>query len=188
MILGAFGSCRGIAEVSTWREPVEVNLPKLPILQEEGADWEKLETAWTELQRAQTEAYRERRPASNALAVVNLISSLVLMSGAMAAGARSARGLSALRAGLSLSQAYVILGLAVGTWLQLGLVQPAQEILTPLRLLGGAAGQAAMVSLAAHWVGIPIAALGMLAQLGFYLWMQRYLRRPEILSHLEQNG
>jgi hypothetical protein len=168
-----------MAELAAHDEPVRISLPAISPPGEEVEGWERFETAWKELEEAQTEAYRQRRPATNALAGVNLVSSLVLLFGAMGTGARLRSALPALRTGLVLSQGYVLLGLAVGTWLQLDLVEVAGQILQPLRAMEGPVGRTAGLSLFAYWMGIPLAAAAMLGQFIFFVWVQRLLQRSE---------
>lgn len=179
MLLASFGSCKGVAELAARHEPVTIALPAIPPPAEEVEEWGRFEAAWKELEEAQTEAYRQQRPMTNALAAVNLVSSLVLLFGALGTGARLRVALPSLRAGLVLSQGYVLLGLVVGTWLQLGLVDIAQEILGPLRVIEGVVGRTAGLSLFAYWLGIPLSAVMMVAQFVFYVWVQRLLQRVE---------
>ncbi len=184
MMLGSAGSCRGIAELATWDEPITVPLPALRLPEEADPEWKELAGAWSELKEAQTETYRARRPAMSALAVVNLASSLVLLFGALATAGRFRRGLSALQSGLALSQAYVFLGIAVGTWVQLGLAETAQSVLGPLRQLDHAVAMKATELVGAFWFTIPVTVIGLLIQFLFYLWVSGLLKKPEIQTAL----
>lgn len=173
-----------MAELATWDEPIALPLPALALPEEPDAQWEELAGAWDELKELQTEAYQARRPAMSALAVVNLASSLVLLLGALVTAGRFRRGLSALQSGLVLSQAYVLLGIAVGTWVQLGLAETAQSVLGPLRQLDHAVAMKATELVGAFWFSIPLTVIGMVLQFLFYLWVSGLLRKPEIQAAL----
>lgn len=173
-----------MAEVATWNEPRTIPLPALGLPDEVDEAWKELAGAWSELQEAQTETYRARRPAMSALAVVNLASSLVLLFGALATAGRLRRGLSALQSGTVLSQAYVLLGIAVGTWVQLGLVKDAQGILGPLRELDHAASIKATQLLLGFWFSIPVTVLAMVLQFLFYVWVNGLLKKSEVRTAL----
>lgn len=184
MMLGSIGSCRSMAELATWKEPVSIPLPALSLPKDPDPEWEKLAGAWSELKEAQTETYRARRPALGALAVVNLLSSLVLLFGALATAGRFRRGLSALQSGVILSQAYVLLGIAVGIFVQLGLLETAQAVLGPIRQLDHAVAMKATELIGAFWFSIPLTVLGLVLQFLFYLWVNRLMRKPEIQAAL----
>lgn len=185
MVLGSVGSCRGLAEVSTWNEPIPLPLPAVAIPEDADEEWQKLASAWEELKEAQTATYRARRPAMSALAVVNLASSLVLLFGALTTAARLRRGISTLQSGIALSQAYVLLGIAVGTWVQLGLAETAQSVLGPLRSLDHAVAMKATEMVGAFWFSIPLTVLGMVAQFLFYVWVNGLLKKPEVQAAFE---
>ena len=182
--LGSIGSCRGLLEVSSWNEPVALPLPALRIPDDADEEWKRLAAAMTELKEALVDTFRARRPALSALAVVNLASSLVLLSGALAAAARLRRGIPVLHSGIALSQAYVALGIVVGIWVQLGLAETTQSILGPLRALDHPVAMQATLAVAQYWFAIPIYVLGMVAQFLFYVWVNGLLKRPEIREAL----
>jgi|GEM_PF-2643082 len=185
MALGSIGSCRGLVEVSNRNEPVALPLPAITIPSDADEEWKQLAAAMNELKEAQVETYRARRPALSALAVVNLASSLVLLSGALATAARLRRGLAVLQTGITLSQAYVALGIVVGTWVQLGLAETTQTILGPLRSLEHPVAMQATVAVFQYWLAIPIFVLGMVAQFLFYVWATGLLKNPEVRAALD---
>src|SRR5690606_15660967 len=94
------------------------------------------------------------------------------------------RGLSALQSGVILSQAYVLLGIAVGIFVQLGLLETAQAVLGPIRQLDHAVAMKATELIGAFWFSIPLTVLGLVLQFLFYLWVNRLMRRPEIQAAL----
>lgn len=184
--LGATGTIFGLGGLAAWNEP----LPELPALQlppappGDEAAWARVEEAWQHLPSLQLDVLRARRPALNALAAVNFVSSLALLYGTLAARLRRPRGLASLRSGLVLSQAYAALATAVQTWVQVGVLTAQRPVLLPLLQEGGTVRSVALLALVAQVGAVALTGAAMVAQLIFYVWAARYFRRESVQKAL----
>ena len=180
--LGAAGFSMGMGGLLSWNEPIPempaMELPAAPPGEEES--WERVEEAWAQLPAAQGQVLQAHRPALGALAAVNALASGVLFYGALSARIRRRNGLSSLRAGLVLSQAYAFLAAIVQTRMQLAILGAQRPILMPLVQEGGTVHTVAMAAVMVQGVATVLTAGLLVAQLLFYVWVQRWSRRPEI--------
>jgi len=182
MALGATGFSLGLAGVLSWNEP----FPEMGSLQfaaspDEAEAWRRVEAIYRE---AHAAALRQHRPAINALAGVDLISSGALLYGAILAWMRSRKGLAALRTGLVLSQAYAFLAALVHTRVQLGVLDGLRPALAPLLQEGGPVAAAARTMQEAQAGAVALAPAIPLLQLAFYWWAHRWSRRQAVREAL----
>lgn len=179
-VLGAMGVAVGSSGLLSWREPIPdlpaISLPDAPAGEE--AAWARIQEAIDRVPDTYREVLGQRRPAVTALAATNLVSSGVLLIGALAARLRRPWSIRSLRAGISLSQAYSILALIVQSWVQIGLLAGQRVLFEPLAAEGGTASTMAVTLMAAQMGVIAITALLALTQLAFFVWAGRMLRRP----------
>ncbi|WP_157370454.1 hypothetical protein [Vulgatibacter incomptus] len=179
-MLGTVGSVVGLGGVLAWQEPVAemptIRLPDAPAGDEEA--WQKLETVLEKVPETYEAVLKESRPAITALAGTNLVSSVALLFGALAARARRPWGARSLRTGLVLSQAYAVLALAVQAWVQYGLWTGHRGLFAPLAAEGGTASTLAFAMLVAQIGSVGVTLLLGLGQLGFYAWGLSLLGRP----------
>ncbi|HEY0839777.1 MAG TPA: hypothetical protein VGD74_06290 [Vulgatibacter sp.] len=179
-LLGAMGVAVGSSGLLSWREPI----PELPAIAlpdpppGEEAAWARIQEAIDRVPDTYHEVLKQRRPAVTALAATNLVSSGVLLIGVFAARLRRPWSVRSLRAGISLSQAYAILALAVQCWVQIGLLAGQRAVFEPLAAEGGTTATMAVTLMAAQMGVIVVTAVLALAQLGFFVWAGRMLRRP----------
>ena len=177
-VLGALGLAFGASGLLSWREPIPTfpspSLPAAPAGEE--AAWVLIQEAIDRVPALYQQVMQAHRPALTALAATNFVASGVLLAGTLAARLR--RGARALRAGLSLSQAYAVLAVVVQTWVQLDLLHGQRSIYAPLAAGGGTAGLMATTFTAAQVFAVALTAAVALAQLGFFVWAARLLRRP----------
>ena len=184
--LGATGLTLGLAGVLSWDEPVpEMQTFRLPDAPEgEEAAWERVEEAWNRLPSLQVEVLRRRRPALGALAAANVLASGALLWGALAARMRRRNGLSSLRTGLVLSQAWAVLATGVHVWVQLEVLSLQRPALQPLIEEGGSVAGMAQLALAAQLAAVGITAALTLGQLAFYIWAHVWSGRPAVREAL----
>lgn len=189
-VLGAMGVAVGSSGLLSWREPIPelpaISLPDAPPGEE--AAWVRIQEAIDRVPDTYHEVLRERRPAVTALAATNLVSSGVLLIGAFAARLRRPWSIRSLRAGISLSQAYSILALFVQTWVQVGLLAGQRALFEPLAAEGGTTQTMAVTMIAAQIGVIAVTAFLALAQLGFFVWAGRMLRRPGAAEAIGSTG
>jgi hypothetical protein len=175
LALGALGVGSGIGAVSSWNEPLQLPrpapLPERPAGADE-ATWQALEDLYSRFPEVQLEVMTRRRPALNALAVVDLVSSAVLFAGALLALSRTPHGLATLRAGLGLSEAYAAISLVVNLSIE-------REVLAALSIPPGTS----VVSLAVAAAQV-ISALILAAQLVFYVAVHIWVSRPSAAASL----
>lgn len=187
--LGAFGVVIGFSGVTSWNqpfpeEPAAFEIPLPPAPEGEEAAWKKLEEVWEQVPAPRLEVLKERRALLNALAAVNLISSMALFIGALSTRRRGAGGLRFLHTGLALSQAYALLGAVVQGWVQKEVLDSQKALFQPLLAEGGQVATFAATALASQTIAVFFGVGVMGAQLLFYVWAQRYFHRPEVVATL----
>ncbi|HWV38696.1 MAG TPA: hypothetical protein VN033_09510 [Vulgatibacter sp.] len=180
--LGVMGVAFGASGLMSWREPIpEMPVPTLPAAPPgEEAAWEQIQAAIDQVPEVYREVMQERRPAVTALAAANLVASAVLLVGSLSARLRRPSALRTLRAGLTLSQAYAVLSLVVQTWVQLGLLGGQRILLAAVAAQGGMARAMAVTLTAGQVAVVILTAVAALAQLAFFVWASRLLRRPGV--------
>lgn len=186
-VLGVFGTVSGFLGLLSWDEPLEplplVALPERPA----GIDpeaWRRIEEVHGQLPAAQLEVVRRRRPALNALAVVNLVASASLLVGTQLARRRTPGGLSALRTGLGLSEAYAAIALGVNMVVQREIIDTLRPQIDRLAEIPGLSAQVAATFQATR----ALSAAVLLAQLAFYVWMHWYVGRPHVAAVLRPHA
>jgi len=179
-VLGVMGVAFGASGLLSWREPIPelpaLTLPEAPSGEE--AAWGHIQEAIDRVPDVYREVMRERRPAVTALAATNLVASGMLLVGSLSARLRRPGAMRSLRAGLTLSQAYAVLSLVVQTWVQVGLLSGQRLLFAPVAAMGGMAETMAVTLTAAQVMVVILTAALALAQLGFFVWAGRLLRRP----------
>ena len=183
---GATGFSLGLAGVLSWNEPIpEMQALELPLPPEgEEEAWKRVEEAYQALPDVQGQVLRSQRPALNALSGVNLVASGMLLYGALVARMRRPGGLSSLRTGLVLSQAYAFLATLVQTWVQLSVLEQQRPVLMPLLQEEGTVRSVALLAIVAQMGAVAITAAITLLQLLFYWWVHRWTRRPAVQEAL----
>ena len=180
--LGAGGTLFGLGVLASWGEPLPPPKPfPLPPPQP-GAEalWAVLEDV---MEKAPLEAQRvlaAHRPRLTALAVVDVVSSLVLLVGAFLARQRSPAGLATLSTGLVLSQGYAALELVVKVWFEADVFVALRGVVAPLSAESEEGRTMAVLMLAAQALVIAFVAALSLLELGFYVYASRLLRKPEV--------
>jgi hypothetical protein len=181
-LLGVFGTVSGFLGITRWNEPIETpKLAPLPAPPEGvSADtWARVQAAYDELPEALS-VVKKRRPAIDALAVVNLVASAALLVGAQLARRRAPTGLTALRTGLGLSEAYA----AIALWVNVLVQRDVMEAMRPhTQALAGVKGLPAELA-AAFELAQVLSSAAVVAQLAFYLWMHWYVSRAAVVAAL----
>lgn len=183
--LGATGVIFGLSAVMAWDEPLALGTlpePEAPEGQEE--EWAPVAEAFEQLPEVQLGVLRRHRASLTALAAVDLVASAVLLLGGLVARRRTPRTLRLLLSGLVLSQAYAALKTFLQTWVQIEFyraLRPTLETLGTRGDLGAATAQVILWAQSATIVGMAAVAL---AELGFYVFAHRYLRRPPVATFL----
>lgn len=187
--LGAIGTTLGLAGLASWNQPLpdevrglELALPQAPEGEEES--WRRVEEAYREIPASRLEVLREKRPLLNSLAAVNFVASFALLFGTLSTRIRGAGGLRLLQAGLTLSQAYAVLAALVQGWVEKGVLDAHRRLFQPLLDEGGVVGDAANAALIGQGAVLVVGVAAMLGQFVFYVWAQRYFRRPEVIDSL----
>lgn len=183
--LGGMGVVFGLSAVLAWNEPLvlgRLSVPSVPEGQEEA--WAPVAETLTRLPELQLAVVKKHRASLTALAAVDLVSSAVLLLGALLIRRRTAGALRLLVTGLVLSQAYAALKIVVQTWMQMdvyGALRPTLEELSRAGEVGATAAQMMLLALSATIVLLATIAL---AELVFYVYAHRYLRRAEVAAFL----
>lgn len=184
--LGALGFSLGLSGLLAWNQPIpEKQVPEPPApppgMEE---DWAPIRALYEQLPAVNEQVFLTTRPAVTALAGVNFLSSAALFFGALASRMRSSRGLSYLRTGLVLSQAYAFLAVVVNVWVDVEVLGALQPTLQPLLEQEGPVRAAAVVFVFSlmSWFAVVVGIA--LAQLVFYVWAHRWTRRPEVVRVL----
>jgi hypothetical protein len=183
--LGAAGVVFGLSAVLAWNEPLSMTslpVPEAPAGEE--AAWAPVREAFERVPELQLAVLRRHRAGLTALAAVDLIASAVLLLGGLVVRRRTAPSLRLLNTGLVLSQAYAALKLGIQTWVQIDLYRALAPVLKDLAGQGEAGATTAQVTLFAQSATIVVMAVVALAELLFYAFAQRYLRRPEVTKFL----
>jgi DNA-binding transcriptional ArsR family regulator len=150
----------------------------------EEAAWAPVREAFERVPGLQLAVIKRHRAGLTALAAVDLIASAVLLVGGLVVRRRTASSLRLLNTGLVLSQAYAALKLGIQTWVQVDLYRALSPILRDLARQGEAGATTAQVTLFAQSATIVVMAVVALAELLFYAYAQRYLRRPDVARFL----
>lgn len=183
--LGAAGVIFGLSAVLSWDEPLVLGqLPTLDVPEGEEEAWAPVQQAFAKVPEVQLSVLRRHRPSITALAAIDLIASAVLLLGGLVVRRRTASGLRLLTTGLVLSQGYALLKLFIQTWVQVDLYRALAPTLEGLARQGEAGATTAQVTLFAQAATIVIMAAVALAELGFYVHAQRYVRKPEVAKFL----
>jgi hypothetical protein len=183
--LGATGVVFGLSAVLSWNEPLSMAtlpVPEAPAGEE--AAWAPVREAFERVPGLQLSVIKRHRAGLTALAAVDLIASAVLLVGGLVVRRRTASSLRLLNTGLVLSQAYAALKLGIQTWVQVDLYRALSPILRDLARQGEAGATTAQVTLFAQSATIVVMAVVALAELLFYAYAQRYLRRPDVARFL----
>ena len=183
--LGAAGVVFGLSAVMAWNEPLALGtLPALEAPEGQEEAWAPVVEAFQKVPELQLEVMRRHRASLTALAAVDLVASAVLLLGGLLARRRTPKTLRLLTAGLVLSQAYAALKALLQTWVQVDFyraLRPTLETLGSQGDVGAATAQVILWAQSATIVGMGAVAL---AELGFYVFAHRYLRRPPVAQFL----
>lgn len=184
--LGIAGSLFGLSVVASFGDPIPE--PEAPMLWEAPAGqeelWARLQSAAGDFVKGAREELLEERPTLTALAAVNLFASVLLVAGAFLTRARAEIGLRLLGGALVLGQAYAAIKLFVRVAFEIEIFGRLRIALAGIAAEGGDGKTVVIQLLAMQALLIFAVGLAAIAELVFYVWATRVLRRPAAVELL----